>query len=198
MNISEHAKLRYAERVLKVQNPEQYIKKHELKVLKGILNMLNRSKLIYENFDWKDPTATPNDIYLSGKFLILMSPDSKGVVTMWSVYKNCTDFSELHDVNNIVNSISNSLEEMREMKNKKLKQDSRSRKLEFSIESLKEVADTNDVLNHIESKENELTKSLKIAAKIQNELRKKKQQSRNLMHELMYRTADEESESVAL
>lgn len=87
MNISQHAKERYAERIMGRENKTDisvFISQHQQKIADDIEKMIVYGKLIYSGKSIKNPN-TKSDVYIKDKWVIIHDPGKDNVVTLYNI-----------------------------------------------------------------------------------------------------------------
>lgn len=89
MKISQHAKERFAQRIMNKNNKTEeatYIAAHEDRIRTDIMKMIQYGKLLYSGKPVTDIfNRQPVDIYLSGTYVIIVDSNKATVVTLYSI-----------------------------------------------------------------------------------------------------------------
>ena len=171
MNITKHAKERYAERIMDKNDKSSiavFIAQHEEKIKTDIEKMVQYADLIYEGESLKNPKDTLK-IYLNGLWVIILDANTSNVITLYSV-----DLGVDEELNNLfvskmkarINSSTQHYSEVEEeLKNKHLGYKDNIRNNEIKIANYKKIIksleDNNYALKDLMDSENALLKEAK-------------------------------------
>lgn len=88
MEISEHAKQRYTERIMDKSDKISvltFIKTHEDKIQTDIDKMIEFGELIYTGAPTSQYNKEPVDVYLSGTWVVIVDHKRQKVITLYSI-----------------------------------------------------------------------------------------------------------------
>ena len=171
MNITKHAKERYAERIMDKNDKSSiavFIAQHEEKIKTDIEKMVQYADLIYEGESLKNPKDTLK-IYLNGLWVIILDANTNNVITLYSVDLGVDD-----ELNNLfvskmkarINASTQHYSEVEEeLKNKHLEYKDNIRNNEIKIANYKKIIksleDNNYALKDLMDSENALLREAK-------------------------------------
>lgn len=87
MNITQHAKERYAQRIMGYDNKTDmavFISKHEKKIAEDLEKMIVYGELIYSGRSLKQPNSTV-DVYVKDLWVIIYDPNKDNIVTVYNI-----------------------------------------------------------------------------------------------------------------
>lgn len=177
MKLSEHAKLRYVQRVIGIEDineAKQYLNNNEYFISYKLLEFYNSSKPLYKNYA---PTRKETlDYFIKDDYLIVVNKKTE-IVTLYNMTLETEDDINQKLIKSYVKTIKNNNYRINQIEIVKRKQDQESKHLEYLIDRLKNEIDIYKYELEFEiSKE----KCIKYAAE-QKELR---MENRKLMTEL--------------
>ena len=88
LKLSNHAKERYAERIMDKDNKADvlvFIQKHEQKIKEDIFKMITYGELLYSGKPTVDYNKQPVDIFLKDTWVIIVDIAKQNVVTLYSI-----------------------------------------------------------------------------------------------------------------
>lgn len=115
MNITQHAKQRYAERIMDRNDKTDvavFIAAHEAKITEDINKMIEFGTKIYSGKDLTDKTQEIHDYYLNGTWVVIVNPKKEAVITLYSVDLGVgKDFNETY-INLLIQKLHSANEEL--------------------------------------------------------------------------------------
>ena len=145
--ISNHAKERYAERIMNREDKcgvQQFVSLHEEKIVKDLTKMIEHGDLIYAGKSLKEKNRNC-EVYLCGLWILIVDSDNCVVVTLFRVDLGVGDEFDKQYVANII--------ELLEQKKAELKI--------FSEEAQSTIRATNAEINMNQSTIDELKRQIK-------------------------------------
>ncbi len=88
IKISQHAKERYAERIMERDNKTDittFIAHHEAKIKEDIFKMVEYGELIYTGKSLNEFNKSIVDVFLNGTWVIIADPNRKSIVTLYTI-----------------------------------------------------------------------------------------------------------------
>jgi hypothetical protein len=145
LEIREHAKLRYVQRVMGIHDyreAQEFIKKNEYLVSYKVLEFYNDAKLLYKSYA---PTRKETlDYYTNKDFMIVVHPKGNEIVTLYNMTLQTEDDINQKLIKEYVNKITKNNKEINKIETIKKKQDKISCHLEYMIGRLKGTLDVSE------------------------------------------------------
>lgn len=179
MRYSFHVLLRYAQRVLKIENEEKavkYVKSNLEEVCFGMMNFTNESELLIKNFSLGGGGETYS-YYLNKDILIVVTVNSGLVVTLYDIKIDLDEETNLKIINEYKSTIRRNVDSVIKLESKKSNNDINSRRLESIIEYQE---------NELKRLKLELESSICKSREIISESKILKSNNKDLMSDIMY------------
>lgn len=140
MHITEHAKLRYVQRILDIpveKEAKRFMKEHEEEITKKIRLFYMESKLFFKNLPLKKDGGDSRNIYLHKDVILLLSHDDQSIITLYRVITSEDEEQNIWNIHAYLKTVQARNEEIEKIRKQKKEQEDHSRNLEFMRERLK-------------------------------------------------------------
>jgi alpha-amylase/alpha-mannosidase (GH57 family) len=155
MEIRDHAKLRYVQRVLGIGNVKEarkYIKENEFEVAYRILEFINDSSLFYKSF--APSRGETFDYYINGEVLIVMGREKSVVITLYHVTLDSKSKINSKKIREYIKQITKNNHLVKTLRIQHERQDKITSHLEYMIDRLRgEIDESKMVAFEIERNE---------------------------------------------
>lgn len=180
MKLTEHAKIRYVQRVLKIENEDeakQYIKENESEVFSLMYKMYTNSTLIYKNYPPTLEAGSSQNIYLNDNIIIITTSLDEKIITLYHITLDLDKDENEMKIIKMIKEISSGEYELNSIKKANKSHGEYLKNLNFTINYLE-----NQLLSLNEEYEKGLAKGLEMG----QQLTKRKNERWKLMNELLY------------
>lgn len=185
MEIRDHAKERYVQRVMGISNikeSKRIAKENNFEVSYRILELINGATVVFEGYA---PTRKETfDYYINKEILIVLKPFKKEVVTLFNVTLDHENHVNNKKIKEYVKQISKNNHMVRQLGLKQAKQDTITHHLEYMINRLRGEIDVNKF-------EIERDESIQICKDIAAQTKVFRLENREMMSEMFKKLEDD-------
>ncbi|WP_101579901.1 hypothetical protein [Bacillus sp. T33-2] len=189
MEIRDHAKLRFVQRVMgkvNVQEAKTYIRKNEFEVVYKLLEFISQSELLFKGY--APARRDTLDYYVNNETLIIMKPNKKELVTLFDITLDSEDRQNSEKIKQYVKKIKKNNYQVQIINGKQAKQDQITHHLEYMINYLDGDIDN----SKMESIREDRQRSIDICKDLAAQAKTLRMENRELMSE-MFKKIDKDS-----
>jgi hypothetical protein len=178
MEIRDHAKERYVQRVMGIKDIKEarkYVKENEFEVCYRLLEFINKSSVLYKSYA---PTRKETfDYYINGEVLIVMGKEKSEVITLYHVTLDSRNKINTMKIKKYIGKIRNNNNIINTLKGRQERQDKLSEHLEYMIDRL------DGVIEVIEF-EREMKESIEKCKELATQTKQIRMENRKMMSEM--------------
>ncbi|WP_273125889.1 hypothetical protein [Bacillus weihaiensis] len=179
MFIRDHAKERYVERVVGVNEKKdikKYIAEHNFEICFKIMEMVNEAELLHDSFA-VSKGATTYCYYINGDYLIVLTFNKKEVITIYNLVLDLKENKNHRLIKEHVKTIRKNINLIKRKEEIKNRQDNETMSIEYAIDL------TRESLRKLESSREH---SIETCVKMTKEIKEIRYENRELMTKLMF------------
>lgn len=179
MIFSNHALLRFVQRVVEIEDESEalkYIEVYKYEVYYELLKLINESDVLFHRFSI-DGEGKSYKYLIKGDILIIISPAKNVVVSLYDIKVDSNEEANSEKVREYTKRIKRNKDAILKKESKKNENDMESRKLEYIIEHKE---------RELEQLKSELNCSIDISKHIAAETKNLRHESRALMRKIMF------------
>lgn len=179
MEFSNHAMVRYVQRVLGIKNKEdaqEYVNRNKYMVIFKLLKFVNESKLLYDKMTYKGSSEV-TEYRLNGDILIVIATNTNTVITIYDIQMDLDIRENRERLREFAKKIGKNRYDLIKIDSVKKKNDIETGKIKTTIDYLE---------RNLEDLKKELEGSIQISKGYVSEMVKLKDENKKLMNDIMY------------